>query len=442
MMDLLKKFIAYYSNKNLFNKKDRLLLAVSGGVDSVVLCKLCALAKLDFGIAHCNFQLRGDDSNRDEDFVRSLAENMGVPFYTIRFNTKQYAADNNLSTQVSARELRYGWFDEIRDTHQYNYILTAHHADDNIETVVMNFFRGTGIKGLTGIQPVNGYIRRPLLFVRRHILEAFLKEQNLSFVQDESNLQNDYTRNYFRNKVLPMVAEVYPEVSDNLLANINRMNDVALLYDEAILKKYQKLVTNKDGCYFISVQLLLQQIAPKTVLYEILKPFNFTAAQLTDISQLLYSDTGKYVLSATHRILKNRKHLIIAPQSAINQTAVIINEPGGYFFAGGKLTVSAPAKLQILPKHPNTALLDAKSIQYPIILRPWKTGDYFYPLGMQKKKKIARFLIDNKLSMLEKEHVWVLEMNLKIIWVIGHRIDNRFKITPATQKTIQFTFEP
>jgi len=440
-MELLKEFVSNYQSNNLFTKKDRLLIATSGGVDSVVLCKLCQLAALNFGIAHCNFQLRGNDSDRDETFVNEFAKQLNVPCYSIKFDTKNYAIENRVSTQVAARELRYKWFDKIAAANQYDYILTAHHADDNIETVLMTFFRGTGLKGLTGIKAKNGKLRRPLLSVRRVELESFLQEYRLPFVQDESNFHDDYTRNYFRNKVLPMVAEVFPEAEENILGNIERLKGVSLLYDDAIAIKRKKLLRQNGNEFNIPVLLLQQQKAVRTILHEIVKEYGFTSAQLTDILRLQQSDTGKYVLSHTHRILRNRKHLIIAPLGEMDHATFIIEEPGSYKFAQGVIEIKENASGLEIAADNHIALIDSTFIQYPLILRPWKTGDYFYPLGMQKKKKISRFLIDKKFSLIDKEKVWVLEMNKKIIWVVGLRIDDRFKLTDQTKEVMQVSFK-
>ncbi len=440
-MSLLQAFISNYQTKNLFTKKDRLLIAVSGGVDSVALCRLCQLTGLDFGIAHCNFQLRGDESSRDEAFVKVFADTLNVSFYSIKFDTKAYAENNRLSTQVAARELRYNWFEEVRSANDYDYILTAHHADDNIETVLMAFFRGTGIKGLTGIKEKNGKLRRPLLFARRAELESFLVDEKLSFAQDESNLHDDYTRNYFRNTVLPMIAKVYPETEENMLNTIERMKETAWLYQEAVTQKRKTLVEQKGNEWYLPVLLLQQQASVRTLMYEIVKDFGFTSAQLTDILQLLQSDSGKYVLSATHRILRNRKHLIISPLQELQNSAIVIEQPGTYSFANGTITFKEKnAVKSFVTDSSNIALIDAKEIVYPLLLRRWRTGDYFYPLGMRKKKKVSRFLIDQKLSLFEKEKTWVIEMNKKIIWVVGYRIDDRFRLTNTTGPILQIEF--
>lgn len=440
-MSLLQAFISNYQNKNLFTKKDRLLIAVSGGVDSVVLCRLCELGGFDFAIAHCNFQLRGADSDRDEAFVKAFASTLNVSFYSIKFDTKVYAESNRLSTQVAARQLRYKWFEEIRSAYNYDYILTAHHADDNIETVLMAFFRGTGIKGLAGIKEKNGKLRRPLLFARRAQLEHFLIDEKLSFVQDDSNLHDDYTRNYFRNTILPMIVKVYPETDENILNNIERMKETALLFQDAVAQKLKKLIAQKGNESYLPVLLLQQQASLKTLMHEIVKDFGFTSAQLTDILQLMHSHSGKYVLSPTHRILRNRRHLIISPLQELQNSTVVIEQPGIYSFSNGTIAIKEKRAVKnFFIDDPYRALIDAKDIVYPLLLRRWKTGDYFYPLGMRKKKKVSRFLIDQKLSLTEKEKTWVVEMNKKIIWIVGHRIDDRFKLTETTSKILQIDF--
>lgn len=434
--NLLEQFIENIRQQNLFTPKDKLLIAVSGGVDSVVLCELCRQAGYEFGIAHCNFQLRGSDSERDENFVTLLAEQMNVPFHTIRFDTKAFAAENKMATQEAARVLRYQWFEEIRYTHQYNYILTAHHADDNIETLLMNFFRGTGIRGLTGIREQNGWLRRPLLFARRKELEVFLNDYQLGFVQDQSNFSEDYTRNYFRNTVLPMIAKTYPEVEENILGNIRRFKDVAQVYDLEISRLRKKIITQQGTDVYLPVLLLQKTPAMSTVMLELLQPYGFKASQLPDLLHLLESESGKYLLSPTHRILRNRKHLIVSPLKESNETIVVIEAPGKYVFGNHSMLIQ-PHKEIVISQDTNIACVDADKLQYPLLLRRWRTGDYFYPLGMDKKKKLSRFFIDKKLSLLEKENIWVLEMNKKIVWVVGHRIDNRFKVTDATKSVMR-----
>lgn len=439
---LKERFIAYINHHHLFTKNNRLLLAVSGGVDSVVLCHLCKDAGFNFGIAHCNFQLRGEHSNRDEAFVLQLSEHLGAPFHVVRFATRQYATEQKLSTQVAARHLRYEWFEQIRSGQNYDFIITAHHADDNIETVMMNFFRGTGINGLTGIQPVYQKIRRPLLFAKRSELETYFKVNQLSFVQDESNLQDDYTRNYFRNTVLPMIAKTYPEVQQNLIDNISRFNEVAILYRQEIVRLSKKLFLQKGEQIYVPVLLLQKTPGMRTVLLELIKPYGFKATQLDEVIHLLNSESGRYILSSSHRILKDRKHLIISPLKDVAGTAVVIEGiEAPVAFANGVLTLSKTSAA-IAGQEEHIALLDEALIQYPLLLRPWRAGDYFYPLGMKGKKKLAKFFVDKKLSLADKEKVWILEMNRKIVWIVGYRIDDRFKVTNKTQSVLKIVWAP
>ena len=438
-MKLFEKFIAYIKKENLFQSSDKLLLAVSGGVDSVVLCALCKQAGYNFSIAHCNFKLRGEASDRDEQFVQGLAEKYGVSFYSTSFNTAVIAAETKKSIEETARNLRYLWFERLRSENNYNRIITAHHADDNIETVVMHFFRGTGIKGLRGILPKQNKIIRPLLFARRADLEAFVSTNQLAFVTDHTNAENDYTRNYFRNTLLPLVSKSFPEAKENILKNIQRFTETEILYHQSADLHLKKLLEQKGSEVHIPVLKLLKTIPLTTIVYEIIKDFGFTAHQTDEVVGLLKSETGKYVESATHRIIKNRNWLIIAPVVIMEAQHILIeNADKRIVFADGEIAIEKLAADKVnLNSSPSIAMLDASEINFPLLLRKWKQGDYFYPLGMQKKKKVNRFLTDQKLSLTQKENTWVIEMNKKIIWVAGLRIDDRFKTTPQTRQVLQ-----
>ncbi len=439
-MNLLEKFKDYIKHQHLFQSKDKLLLAVSGGVDSIVLCELCKQAGYDFAIAHCNFQLRGEESERDEKFVRALAEKYGVEIFVEKFDTNSNAVQEKKSIEETARNLRYRWFEEIRIQNGINYILTAHHADDNIETVLMNFFRGTGIKGLHGILSKQNKIIRSLLFANKKELLAFAATNNLEFVQDYTNDQNDFTRNYFRNELIPAVKKVFPEADENILKNITRFGEVEQLYNQAIELHKSKLLETKGNESHIPV-LKLQKTKPlATVIYEIIKDYNFTSHQSEEVMALLQSESGKYIQSTSHRIIKNRKWLIISPnQTATAQNILIEESDKQITFTEGKLQIEKYSTFNI-NHSPLTAQLDLSQIKFPLLLRKWKQGDYFYPLGMQKKKKLSRFFIDQKLSLTQKEKVWVVESNKKILWVIGMRIDDRFKIMDKTKEVLQISF--
>lgn len=440
-MNLLKQYKDFIKCNNLFSSKDKLLLAVSGGVDSVVLCELCQQAGYPFGIAHCNFQLRGDDSERDEKFVAELAGKYKVDFHVVKFDTKNIAKDRKISTQEVARELRYQWFEEIRTKNGYTYILTAHHADDNIETVLMNFFRGTGIKGIRGIEVKHGSVMRPLLFARRSQLEEFLQDSGLQFVPDITNLRDDYTRNYFRNQVIPFIEKSFPGANENVLSNISRFREVEQLYQQAVAVHKRKLLEVKGNEIHIPVLKLKKAEPLHSILYEIIKEFGFSAHQLHDVVALLGSDPGKYVQSASHRVIKNRQWLIIAPNEPERSNIIIIEKIGNWQFALGNLQLEVTTMANCKPPTANSiACLDAGEVSFPLLLRKWKQGDYFYPLGMRKKKKLSRFFIDQKLSRTEKENVWVIEMDKKIIWVVGYRIDERFKMADNTKEVLKMTF--
>lgn len=441
LIDLFKSNVA--SNK-LFTAKDHLLIAVSGGVDSVVLCELCYKNGYRFSVAHCNFQLRGKESEEDEQFVKELAEKYKVPFHLKKFDTEAYASQNRLSVQVAARELRYSWFASLlgRSTDQPAFLLTAHHADDNIETIAMNFFKGSGINGLKGILPKQGKIVRPLLFATKENIISFAREHMLAYREDSSNALDKYTRNYFRNQLLPAIEKVFPEVRQNLLHNAERFAEINTIYQSAIERIKSKLVVIQGKEHHVPVLKLLLTEAMPTVLHEIIKDFGFTAHQGTEVIKLLNSESGKYIDSATYRILRNRNWLVIAPLGQPDNSVYLIEETDKEIsFASHKLEIKKVDNPAI-SKDPLNIQLDSKHIRFPLLLRRWKTGDYFYPLGMKKKKKVSRFLIDQKLSLHQKQDVWVLESDKKIIWVLGLRIDDRFKITDYSTGSLSLRLFP
>jgi tRNA(Ile)-lysidine synthase len=456
-MDLLKEFNQYIKQQNLFQPKDKLLLAVSGGVDSVVLCELCKQAGFDFVIAHCNFQLRGAESERDENFVKELGKKYTVEVLVKKFDTEKYAEENKLSIQVAARNLRYKWFDEILKSSTANrqlptahcplpianWLLTAHHANDNVETLLMNFFKGTGINGLKAILPKHNNIIRPLLFAKKEELIAFATANKLAFVEDSSNASDKYTRNYFRNELIPGLQKVFPQVEENLLNNVQRFREIEMLYQQSINLHKKKLLEQKGNEMHIPVLKLLKAEPLNTIVYEIIKDFGFKAHQTEDVTALLKSESGKYIQSASHRIIKNRNWLIITSNQTMEAANILIEHEGSIEFAGGSLQLKKILNIQSSILNDRlVAQLNADEIKFPLLLRKWKKGDYFYPLGMQKKKKLSRFFIDQKLSLTQKEKTWVIEIDKKISWVVGLRIDDRFKITDKTKNILQITLVP
>ena len=439
-MELLTAFQDHILNLRLFSPRDRLLLAVSGGLDSVVLCDLCVRAGYDVVIAHCNFGLRGQESQRDEAFVRELAASYGCEVFVRHFDTAAYAAEGKVSIQVAARELRYAWFGSLVADGVAVYVVTAHHLDDNIETLLMNFFKGTGIAGLRAMLPKQGIVVRPLLFAGREAIGQYASERGLTWVEDSSNLSDKYTRNYFRHQVIPLITQAYPAAMGNLAANIGRFRDIETVYRQAVDQQMKKLLEVRGNEVHVPVRKLLQTAALSTLLYEILTPYGFSPQQAEACRELLESPSGRYLVSGTHRVLKNRNWLIISPLQTTAATNVLV-ETGdeAVTFAHGEVRLQRLAVDRIgrVDQGPRVALLDAAAIGFPLLLRPWRPGDYFYPLGMRKKKKLARFFIDSKLSVAEKEKVWVLEMDKKIIWVVGRRIDDRWRLGPGTREVLR-----
>lgn len=460
MGNLFQQFKQHLAKQFAFlhPQHSKLLLAVSGGVDSVVLTDLFIKAGYDVVIAHCNFNLRGKESMRDEQFVKSLETKYNKPVLVKQFDTEGYAREHKISIQEAARKLRYDWFEEliqdeklrvkdnssvssmpvISDLSSVN-LVTAHHANDNIETLLINFFRGTGISGLHGIPAKQGNIIRPLLFAKREAILAYAAEESLQWVEDSSNASDKYTRNFIRLQLMPAAKEIFTNAEDNILQNIERFKEAELLYQQAVNLHKTKLLQQKGNEWHIPV-LKLQKVMPlQTITWEIIKPFGFTAAQITEVLKLLVAGNGSYLSSATHRIIKNRTWLIIAPLELTEAQHILIEESDKQIvFENGSLVISTlTAEHASISNSAAVAMLDAAHITFPLLLRKWKQGDYFYPLGMQKKKKLNRFFIDQKLSATEKENTWVVESDKKIIWVAGLRIDDRFKIKPSTPKVLK-----
>ncbi|MBS1933480.1 MAG: tRNA lysidine(34) synthetase TilS [Bacteroidetes bacterium] len=459
-MSLENNFQTFIHQQNLFQPKDKLLLAVSGGVDSVVLCELCYRCGFDFAIAHCNFQLRGNESDRDEEFVKQLAEKYQKPFFVKRFETERYAIEKKISIQVAARELRYAWFTELVDRWQMTvdspnsntgnwqlatgiFLATAHHLNDSIETMLMNFFKGTGISGLHGILSKQGKIIRPLLFATKEEIIQFATENHLQWVEDSSNDSDKYARNHLRHHIIPAVEKIYPELINNLSSNIERFRDLETLYHQSILQHKKKLLEQKGNEIHVPVLKLKKSEPLNTIIYEIIKDFDFTSGQVDEVINLLDSESGKYIESSSHRIIKNRNWIIIAPNNVDEANNIVVDDINCQLsivnYGSIHFEVHSTTNYKLQTSN-SIAQLDASKIKFPLIVRNWKLGDYFYPLGMKKKKKLARFFIDNKLSQTQKEKIRVIEMNKKIIWVIGMRIDERFKITPQTKEIVKISF--
>ena len=440
---MLKDFVLYIKEKQLFNPSERLLLTISGGIDSVVLAELCHQAGLLFGIAHCNFQLRGEESEGDEAFVRKLAQKYSVAFHSQRFETKAFSHQNGLSTQMAARELRYKWFEKIRQEYNYNYILTAHHQDDLLETVLLNLTRGTGLAGLHGILPKNGFLVRPLLFATRDRIAHFLQQMQLTWREDSSNQTNDYLRNRLRHEVIPILQEMNPKVAVAVSELAERVRATEEIVAESMLLAAKEVIHEENDSTWISYHKLEQLSAPLERLSHWLAKYDLTYYQTKVIWESRNGQAGKQFFSTTHTLIADRNHWIITPtkkeqllEFRLESEEGEINYPNGLL----KWEVINAVENVIAETNLNEILLDADALSFPLTLRLWQKGDWFCPLGMKgKRKKISDFLIDNKVPRNLKEKVYILETEGKIAWVVSFRPDERFKVNEKTKKYIKFS---
>ena len=433
---MLASFETYINKDFQFLKDSKLLIACSGGVDSIVLAHLVAKMKLNVAIAHCNFSLRGSESDADAAFVEAFAKKLRLAYHEQRFDTKLYAKENTLSTQMAARELRYTWFNELSQAHGYHYILTAHHQDDDIETFFINLSRGTGLRGLTGIPPINNTIIRPLLPFSKTQILVYAKQQELHWRDDSSNAKTEYLRNKLRIEVLPALIEISKQTRPNFRKTQQHLQASQALVEDYMALIYNLVVTEVTDGYSLNIPKFLELPNTQALLYELLHPFGFTA--WNDVYKLLTAQTGKEVVSSSHRLLRNRNELLI--------TEIDKNEAAKVFFIKKNETaIDTPIQLRFIPTNKignieNTNIyVDADLLSYPLTLRKWKKGDVFQPFGMQGKKKLSKFFKDEKLSLIAKQKVWLLCSEDKIVWVVGLRLDERFKITPQTKQLLKIT---
>lgn len=422
-------------------KKSRFLLTVSGGADSVAMLDAFSSLGYDCIIAHCNFNLRGEESNRDEKFVTGLAQKYSIPLFIKSFKTTEYAQKNSLSIEMAARELRYGWFEELSENQHCDYIVVAHHAGDVIETVFINLLRGTGIKGIGGISEKNGKIIRPFLKYSRKDILGYLADNRLGYCEDSTNIKTDYVRNKIRHNIIPVFKEINPSFLQTMLENTSRFRDVAELFDSKVDDIKSSITKRREDILYIDLDGLVTSPAPSTILFEILKEYNFGSKIIDDIYDSLEGIAGKLFYSPTHKLIKDREQLIIYPLKEKDIEEYTIGE--------GVEEVEYPIHIKqeycdiegfIIPKVKNIACFDAEKVEHPFIIRKWKEGDVFCPFGMKgKKKKVSDYFTDNKFSLKDKEDTWLLEINGHIAWVIGHRMDERFSITTQTKEIIKLT---
>lgn len=441
-----EKFIEHLHASLRLIGDEPILTAISGGVDSMVMAHLFRLADWPHGIAHCNFRLRGAESDADEALVRAYAQEHGIPFFSIAFDTAAIAAEAKESIQITARRLRYQWLEQVRIANGYDFIATAHHQDDAAETLLYNLAKGCGIRGLHGIAERSGYLLRPLLFAGRQELEAFARQEGIAWREDASNQESYYARNKIRREAVPVFRSINPQWTQTMAANIQRFRDTEALFGFAVAQiMKQAVTTTPDGSLRIRLETLTEYPAPTTVLYEILRPYGFGASQAQAILESRERQSGALFLAGRHRLILHRGEAIVEALPANEITALewseampMISLPEGNLFLEKKL-----GQPEQWPASPDTALLDAERTLMPLRIRPWQPGDRFCPLGMEgRSKKLQDLFTDLQLSRFEKERVRVVETaEGEICWIAGYRADDRFKITPDTKSYYVLRFE-
>ena len=419
--EVVKQFI---ERNALFAPDERVLVALSGGADSVALLRLLCALGYDCRAAHCNFHLRGTESDRDEAFVRRMCREQGVTLYVTHFDTQEEARRRKVSIEMAARDLRYAWFEEVRKECGAAVIAVAHHSDDSVETLLLNLIRGTGLNGLRGIRPKNGRVVRPLLCMNRQEILTCLKEMGQTYVTDSTNLQNLYTRNKIRLDLLPLMQTINPSVKENLLKMTAHLEGVAHIYQKAIDESRRRVMTAEG----ISIEALEQECEPETVLYECLFPLGFRAAQVSEMYQSLKGQSGKEFVGRGWRAVKDRRMLLLAPIEEMEEPRLQWEER--------RLTSDF-----VIPRDKQVACLDADKLKAPLTLRRWRDGDTFVPFGMKGRKRVSDYLTDRKFSLLQKERQWVLCCGEEICWLMGERLDNRFRIDEGTKSVRIVTLE-
>jgi len=438
---MLKEFEQYIQQNELCAKTDEILLAVSGGADSVALLHLFHKAGYSIALAHCNFNLRGKESDGDEDFVRALAAKYSIESHFISFDTDKHAKENKQSIEMAARELRYNWFNDLCKEHTYTKIATGHHLNDSIETFFINLTRGTGIIGITGIKPVNDELIRPMLFSTRTQIEEYIKSENIDFRTDSSNESDKYVRNIVRNQIIPAFKKINPSFESTMASNLEHFTQAASIFNEQVNITKHEILLEEGGQIKISISKLLSQAQPETILHEIISEFGFSDDTLKKILQALEGDSGRTFYSATHQLLVDREFVLIEKQKEEGRIYQISNIEG-FSNLPIKVVVKEYIRTEFeLQKDDSIASLDANKLVFPLILRLWSIGDSFYPLGMSSKKKLSDFFIDQKIDRFQKDKTWILESEGKIVWVVGLRIDNRYKVRKYTEQILQITLQ-
>ena len=429
----------YIQKNKLLIKSQKVAIGLSGGADSVALLAVLVRLGYDCVALHCNFHLRGKEADRDEAFAQGVAKHFGVPFHRIDFETRNYAEDKKISIEMAARELRYNWFNEMLLNVKAQAICVAHHQDDLVETFLMNLARGTGIRGAGGIRPKNGTVIRPLLEVSKKEILNWLDEQQLDYVTDSSNLEDQYTRNFYRLRVIPLIEEIRPSSKETLARSAKHLAAAEKIYLYTIEKARKECFDTETQ---LNINHLLTYPSPETILYELLIPFGFGRSLSETIFESLKGESGKLFYSPTHRLIKDREVLLLTPLNQTQTRSYCINKLEDF----ANLPIAIKASLSIenkdldIIKRPAYAYLDLDKIQFPLVLRPWQQGDAFIPFGMKGRKKLSDYFSDHKYSKLDKEKAWLLCQQDVVLWLVNERIDNRFRILKDTKKILILHF--
>lgn len=421
---------------SIFDKKKKYLLAVSGGVDSMAMLHFFHSKNFNIVVAHCNFQLRGEDSNADELAVIDWCKTQDILCVTKKFDTQAIVLKEKKGIQEVARQLRYEFFNKVMKQYECDYLFTAHHQDDQVETVLFRFMRGTGIKGLTGIPFWNQHIMRPMLHINKDEILHYAHSNNIPYREDSSNVKTDYSRNKIRLEILPFLQKYFPAISNNIAHNASRMQEAYTIYEQQIANYKKKLISKRESEWYIPIKKLKCKNPIHTICFELIAPFGFHFEQAKQLIEMMNSESGKYIENDEYRILKDKAFFIIASKNSLQATMIeIYNDEKEISTAHFSLKINtASAQNYVLQNEEKVAQLDISKLEFPLILRKWKQGDYMYPLGLNKKKKIAKILIDKKIPQAEKEKVWVIESNKKIVWLVGLCIDHRYRMQNNTKE--------
>ena len=439
---MVKKFSENINSKNLFNKNESILLAVSGGVDSMVMIDLFEKASFNFSIAHCNFKLRGEESNNDELLVRKIGEKFGIKVFVKQFETQKFAETQKVSIQMAARELRYSWFHEIMEKENFTYLAIAQHKDDALETFFINLTRGTSISGLHGIIEKKDKTIRPLLFASKSEIVKYANDHQIEFRVDRSNSSEKYVRNKIRHSIIPLFKEINPSFLETMTENIEKIQFVEKIYLQRIKEIKEKILVKDKSDFFISIDAFQREINSTELLFELLKEFNFNQSVVSDIFNSLELQSGKTFYSSTHRLIKDRNKLLISKVEPKIENEIKIEK---YYIENDIKQLVINNNVFnfeliennddfVINKISSKAFLDYKKLEFPLIIRKWKKGDSFFPFGMNQFKKVSDFFIDNKVSIKEKEEVFIVCSGENIVWVSNYRIDNRYRINDTTKK--------